>query len=334
MWGILEINSRSTIDVALKAACINIKPGGRLIAGEKDAPFAGKLDIQLSGDALTESAWCGGMKGKHLDVHGSLLLHAPPPLLRWTTLATTAAAGDQRIVVSGEPGWEAGDELVVATSGRSAGETELAIVTGGKSVPGADGATFTEYTLYAPLAFTHMSAAETHFGRTIEMRAEVGLLRRRGDAPAITIRGVDHNQPQYRFRAMHLEMAGVFLEVHEAEQARKDACDAHMWRELLITDGFLSAAAADVVFNRTAGGDLGLMGSTFGAKRPVSADGERLRAHFGCDGGRLEMSGVVLEDMGCHTSSFVCARKGVFVYPGITINGGSCLLYTSDAADD
>ena len=91
------------------------------------------------------------------------------------------------------------------------------------------------------------------------MRAEVGLLRRRGDAPAITIRGVDHNQPQYRFRAMHLEMAGVFLEVHEAEQARKDACDAHMWRELLVEDGFLSAATADVVFNRTAGGDLGLM---------------------------------------------------------------------------
>ena len=58
-----------------------------------------------------------------------------------------------------------------------------------------------------------------------------------------------------------------------------------MWRELLVTDGFLSAAAADVVFNRTAGGDLGLMGSTFGAKRPVSADGERLRAHFGCGRG-------------------------------------------------
>ena len=54
--------------------------GGKLVAGAPHAPFSGALSLLLTGDEITESPQCGGLKGRSLDVEagGELLLHGKP----------------------------------------------------------------------------------------------------------------------------------------------------------------------------------------------------------------------------------------------------------------
>ena len=61
--------------MTIRSTCISVKPGGKLLAGTKDEPFEGQLQILLSGDSYTDSHQCGGLKGKMFDVNGELSLH-------------------------------------------------------------------------------------------------------------------------------------------------------------------------------------------------------------------------------------------------------------------
>ena len=61
VWGTLRIRDRGPSSVvSLRAACISVKPGGRVLAGEVDRPYSGVLEFLLTGDLLTESHQCGG----------------------------------------------------------------------------------------------------------------------------------------------------------------------------------------------------------------------------------------------------------------------------------
>ena len=69
VWGTLRIRDRGPSSlVSLRTVCMNIQPGGRVLAGEEDEPYSGVLEFLFLGDTLTESAHCGGRKGMQLDV--------------------------------------------------------------------------------------------------------------------------------------------------------------------------------------------------------------------------------------------------------------------------
>ena len=56
VWGTLRIRDRGPSSVvSLRAACITVMPGGRVLAGDSDEPFSGVLEFLLSGDVATES---------------------------------------------------------------------------------------------------------------------------------------------------------------------------------------------------------------------------------------------------------------------------------------
>ena len=63
VYGTLRILDRGPNSVvSLRAVCITVKPGGRVLAGESDRPYSGVLEFLLTGDGLTESHQCGGTK--------------------------------------------------------------------------------------------------------------------------------------------------------------------------------------------------------------------------------------------------------------------------------
>ena len=75
VWGTLRILDRGPKSrVSLKAVCILVQPGGRILAGEKTKPWSGVMEVLLSGDEITESHQCGGIKGKHFDIYGEVAL--------------------------------------------------------------------------------------------------------------------------------------------------------------------------------------------------------------------------------------------------------------------
>ena len=81
VWGTLRVEDRGPRHVVnLRAVCIHIMGGGKLVAGAPHAPFSGALSLLLTGDEITESPQCGGLKGRSLDVDagGELLLHGKP----------------------------------------------------------------------------------------------------------------------------------------------------------------------------------------------------------------------------------------------------------------
>ena len=102
MWGTLLVENRDNAIVTLRSVCVSVKPGGKILAGTPEVPFAGSLEFLLSGDELTESAWCGGLKGKQFDVGGELALYGDAPKGdMWTTLRSTAEIGAQALFLKG-----------------------------------------------------------------------------------------------------------------------------------------------------------------------------------------------------------------------------------------
>ena len=119
VWGTLDIVNRDDALVNLRTVCITVKPGGHLVAGSAAEPFKGKLEIILSGDELTESPHCGGMKGKHIDIEagGAVDLHGIAPTGRmWSPLRRTAQAGSRVLVMQGRLDFEVGDEVIIGTA--------------------------------------------------------------------------------------------------------------------------------------------------------------------------------------------------------------------------
>ena len=104
--------------MCITVKCVNQGYCGQILAGTPTAPFSGALEFRLSGDEFTESHQCGGFKGKAFDVHrgAELLLYGQRPQRRWGRLRRPAAKGALRLVMQGVVDWQAGDELLIASS--------------------------------------------------------------------------------------------------------------------------------------------------------------------------------------------------------------------------
>ena len=219
VWGTLVVENRVDALVSLRSVCINIKPGGKILAGAPAKPYAGMLEFLLTGDELTESHHCGGKKGRQFDVeaNGQLALYGEAPSGRlWSWLRDTAEAGQNTIVVQGRMDWHIDDQLIIGTTGDDAKETEWAHIFAIRYLPNPSGGSDTEIGLSNTLSHRHVAVTERHGIHSIDMRAEVGLyLRARttDNQPAIRISGVDSLDWSFRFKTMEVSLFGLLMVV-------------------------------------------------------------------------------------------------------------------------
>ncbi|KAJ1475672.1 hypothetical protein T484DRAFT_1827474 [Baffinella frigidus] len=206
--GVLVINSTDTI--SLDAVYIELK-GGTLIIAETDiegnvvGPFQGSpppssvfwqylcnCTVTLHGTNLLLSAIHGEnpretpgyvvgkeallMDGGMLGVMGTFIAKGRPVGRSWANLANTSSAGATFVDVAATVAWEMGAEVVVTATDFGVHEAETRRIL--STTPLTSGVT--RLHLDAPLTFQHFSGEESHgtAGRSIEMRAKVGLLTR------------------------------------------------------------------------------------------------------------------------------------------------------------
>ncbi|HSB55743.1 MAG TPA: G8 domain-containing protein, partial [Gemmatimonadales bacterium] len=155
---------------------------GALQVGTENSPYTHRAVITLTGTGAANNPSVYGMGNKVLGVSGRIELHGQTRK-GWTRLSQTAAAGATTIELVTNPGWKAGDRLVLASSDYSPDKTDEAVVA---SVSGRT------LTLSAPLKYEHYGDVVTVSGVTVDERAEVGLLSRN-----ITIQGDTGSTPGY-----------------------------------------------------------------------------------------------------------------------------------------
>ncbi|MGE0554286.1 MAG: G8 domain-containing protein [Gemmatimonadales bacterium] len=165
--GVLRFADR---DVDLAARWIVVH--GTLRAGTEAAPYRNRAVITLTGPATDEIEGMGarvlGVPGGNLELHGE-------PRTVWTRLSQTAAAGATQLELESVVDWRPGDRIVVASTDFDPFQAEEVVVA---SVQG------TRVQLETALKHTHWGTLQDYGGRTLDERAEVGLLGRN-----LTIRG-------------------------------------------------------------------------------------------------------------------------------------------------
>lgn len=103
----------------LRAHRIWVKTG-RLIAGDADTPFPGKVNIILEGEFGEDQLVIDNkldMGSKVMAVTRGLELFGPYPDTVWTRLAAYADEGATQITVVAAAGWNVGDQIVLGPSG-------------------------------------------------------------------------------------------------------------------------------------------------------------------------------------------------------------------------
>ena len=116
-----------------------------------------------------------------------IFLTGKPIPTTWTTLSETALKDAWEIVVpwGHTVNWAAGDEIIIATTGDRKSQAESEKHTIESITQDGDNA---KIHLVKQLAYTHTGVSETYGDKTVDFRAEVGLLTR-----TILIRGKNHN---------------------------------------------------------------------------------------------------------------------------------------------
>lgn len=160
--GTLEFARR---DLELTAGNIRVMNGGEFRVGTEEDPFTHEAVITLTGTRkdLPGHEHCG-VKG--LCAHGAKLALHGATGETWTQLAdgATAEPGDTSITVEERVGWEAGDEIVLASTDYDPGLTEK------RTVTGVDGNTIS---FDEPLDYMHYSNRKEFGGEVLDQRAEV-----------------------------------------------------------------------------------------------------------------------------------------------------------------
>ena len=151
---------------------------GRLEVGSETEPFASRAVITLTGPATDDIE---GMGAKVLGVlHGTLELHGLSRV-GWARLAASAAAGNTQIQMERAVDWRAGDRIVIASTDLSPDQTEEVVVAS------ASGLTVS---LQSGLRYNHWGVNQVFAGKSLDERAEVGLLTRnvvvQGDDASLT----------------------------------------------------------------------------------------------------------------------------------------------------
>jgi hypothetical protein len=139
---------------------------GRFEIGSQAQPFAHRAVITLTGPSTDNISGIGakvfGIVGGTLELHGEARAG-------WAKLASTAAAGATQLVLDRAMAWRVGDHIAVASTDLDPLQAEENFVTG------VSGNTIT---LKTGLKHGHWGVLQTYAGKTLDERAEVGLLSR------------------------------------------------------------------------------------------------------------------------------------------------------------
>ena len=148
----------------------------------------------------------GGYYGKQLPMFGNkvigclecfISLYGTPRNLTWSSLAATANANTNSILVEATGDWKTGEEIVIASTDYDHTHAERRFITAVQANPNG---TMT-VTLNNNLIYTHESTVSTYGQDSLTIKAEVGLLTRNikmhGDATS-----------QLNNYGSHLMMAG------------------------------------------------------------------------------------------------------------------------------
>jgi hypothetical protein len=153
-------------DLAVTTGWIAV--AGTLRIGTSASPFKHNATITLTGAADAPDVMGMGSKvlgvlpGGTLDLHGETRTG-------WTHLAATAPQGATQLTLATSPNWRVGDRLVVASTDFDPTRAEVVTIQG----IGGTGVSLTQ-----PLLYSHYGQVQTYEGKTVDERAEVGLLTR------------------------------------------------------------------------------------------------------------------------------------------------------------
>lgn len=168
-------------DIGITADWILVKEG-RFQIGTTEKPFTRSAVITLTGNSPNDTNE-PGMGNKLLGVlNGVLELHGAPVTAAWTQLDADAAVGATSVTLASEPGWKAGDKLVIATSSPNRDEYDVVTVAS---------ATGKQVSFKEALKFKHVGTTVTPVpGVTVDTRTEIGLLTHnivvKGDDSSVT----------------------------------------------------------------------------------------------------------------------------------------------------
>ncbi len=164
-------------DLDLTAAWIMVH--GTLEVGTADQPFQHRAAITLTGSGKENVMDMGtrflGVMGGNLELHGR-------KIKGWTRLARTAEGGSRSIELLRPMPWRPGDRIVIASSSYWSTHDEE------RTITNVSGSTVE---LNEPLRRRHWGELQTFDGRTVDERAEVGLLTRN-----VVIRGADDSDDE------------------------------------------------------------------------------------------------------------------------------------------
>lgn len=152
-------------DLTLRAEWIMLH--GELRIGSEAEPFTNQADLILTDNTPGENVM--GMGDRIVAVmDGTLELHGQKKL-PWTRLSSTASAGSSTLNLETAPDWTPGSSLTLSSTDFSPEQTEQVVV---QRVSGA------QVTLATPLKYTHWGQSYSLGGKTLNEKAEVGLLTR------------------------------------------------------------------------------------------------------------------------------------------------------------
>jgi len=151
-------------DLSLTSGWIMVH--GLFRIGSESAPHRNKAVITLTGPAgdniMNMGARVFGVMGGTLELHGE-------PRTSWTTLDANAAVGNTQITLAQAADWRVGDRIAIASTDFNPLWADDAVIASlsGKTV-----------TLATPLKYAHWGTLQSISGKTVDQRAEVGLLTR------------------------------------------------------------------------------------------------------------------------------------------------------------
>ncbi|MCL4864744.1 MAG: hypothetical protein KJZ47_02545 [Gemmatimonadales bacterium] len=152
-------------DLNLTAGWIMVH--GTFRIGTEAEPYRHKAVITLDGPG-TDNVMGMGARVLGVQGGGALELHGEPRT-SWTTLDASAAVGATQITLAKATNWRVGDRIAIASTDFNPLWADDAVIT---AVSGRN------LTLATPLKYAHWGTVQTISGKTVDERAEVGLLTR------------------------------------------------------------------------------------------------------------------------------------------------------------
>jgi hypothetical protein len=212
---------------------------GTFKVGSESRPFRHRAVITLTGDdpavdGMDMGTKVLGVMGGTLDLHGR-------PIRGWTRISQTAEPGATGLTLQGPIGWKVGDRIVIASTDYWSQHDEE------RTIVGVDGA---HLELDRPLEYQHWGTLQTFGGRSVDERAEVGLLSRnivvRGDATSTGTGFGGHTMVMENSRA---RIEGVEFQ-HMGQRKRLRRYPVHFHMDGSASGSYLKRSSIDHSFNR------------------------------------------------------------------------------------